>query len=352
MKSNFWNKMNIYRKSIRRRTNNLYISTDPPPVFADRNSYIFEVYDETSSDEEIKEICDFHNSEYYDLGKNRVKIDLDIQELKNYIDLGSQICLLRNKQNQIICMCLKIHLPTKMDTSLNINSIEYSEKYKSIVGDSLLLGVCTNYIAKSEYRKKGFGAALLQESINFFYNGGGLGALFVNYTSRSDNSVPLNYWTIPFCTKKDCYDVQKVNEKKSEETLNYYLSKVSNKKFYFSPSLDYWKKWISFFPTYVIYNKENKIESLCSCSISKTLVKNIKSNTCYLKLFVGEKDTLSTLFGQLGKDGYDNIYVRELGELTESVLLSLNAQRTGKKYINFYNMQMYVKPTDFFVPLF
>jgi len=365
--------MEIWRKDNERKRNSdknsLFISKERPILFTNKN----EEYDIKNSwldsfdKEYIEKISSFYDN--YSLGYNTTeKNKISIRYIENYLRLKAVILTL-NLDNKIIGSMVSFIIPIKIKTELNKNSIETT--FKSFIEDSLFFCCATFLNLDRKYRKKGLGMCLIQESLQTGYDHGCLASYFINTISRCSNSVQFFYWYFPLNLDKldscnfpypknyknlfiikEMKNIFRVNSYNIIDALKFYKKETEDKKIYFSPTLDYFKIWIEIFPTYIVVNEGN-ITGLFSFNIRNTYypMTNNEIFTGYLITCIGKQpETLvSSLF--IAKTLSDVLYLYEIGNLSASLLSSVNAQRSNKGFINFYNIKISLKSEDIYFTL-
>ena len=280
--------------------------------------------------------------------------------------------LLTIYKNEIIGSIISIFLPIHINTNLEKNIIQTSDRINKITNDAIFFPCASFLIVDDKYRGKGYGMSLIQESLLVNHEIGGLAAFFINNVSRCDNSIPLYTWYYPLnfhkldaCNfvypknYKHCFqitydkEIKKVDGNNIELTYKFYMNYLKNKTFYFSPSLEYWKKWITCFPTYLIF-KENQIIGLFSYNSILLKFPSCRDymNQGILLTCIGKQpDVLNASISQ-ARSMFDNLNIFEIGDINMSLLKSVFAQGSSKGYINFYNTRLKIKAEDFYTPIF
>ena len=141
-----------------------------------------------------------------------------------------------------------------------------------------------------------------------------------------------------------------INENNIEAALNFYFSHMSNKKFYFSPSLFYFKKWISLYPSYIVY-KENEIIGLFSYkketiwypSLNTKIINGSLLLCIGLDIEFVIKQCIST-----GKKYFDILKFFEIGDVSSKNLNNFFAQKSYLSYVNFFNITLFLNASDFY----
>ena len=255
-----------------------------------------------------------------------------------------------------------------IDKKINISQSERSISNKT--DNSFFFGCGSYLILDKNYRGNGLGMVLIQESLQILYDNGGLGSYFINTVSRCDNSIPLIKWIYPLNLDKldSCHFVYpnnyrnrfeigekseaiKVDEINIKEVYDFYIEYMKDKKVYFSPSLEYYRKWIKMYPTYIL--KDEKIEGLFSLRSNviwyPTLRTNI--NTGYCITCIGKNiDIVIKQVLYEAKKYFDVLIFYELGDVNSNNLNNIFAQKNHKAYINFFNTTFKLDKSEFYAP--
>ena len=369
MFSQYWNKMQILRKH-KSKNNQLFISTNKPPFFVKKDYTLKTSSKHQFTDEELKIISDFYRRKYR-VNKSTVTQNVTVSDLKKYLYLDCE--LLNIYKDEIIGSIISIYLPINIKTELEKNTIPNKDKIYKISKDAIIFPCTSFLITDDKYRGKGYGMSLIQESLQTGYELGVLGAFFINDVSRCDNSIPLYTWYYPFnfdkldaCNfvypkyYKHCFqvkyekEIKQVDENNYERAYDFYINYLKDKVFYFSPSLEYWKKWINCFPTYLIFDHKNEIIGLFSYDYN--LLKFLSYHDyihrgCLITCIGKQPEVLHASISQ-GRKMFDILNIFEIGDINMTLLKSVFAQGSSKGYINFYNTRLKIKAEDFYVPLF
>lgn len=377
--SKYWNNLNILRKH-RKDSGGLIISRDRPSVINQKNGEIFEVKEGSDRLEELlKEISDFYCRSFR-VGKNNNTNQVSIEDLQRFLHLDCEFLIIQmEEKTKVSGSIISIYVPVSISEYEYEYKMKVSKNFEKIKSENALMCACASFLILDEkYRGKGYGMRLIQESLQKFYDNGGLMAFFVNTISRCDNSIgfstwyyPLNFEKLEICKYSYPKDYKKyfleklemfknlkqkavlVDESNSEIAYNFYFSQVKESPFYFSPSYQYWQKWIKSFPTFLCYDATDVLGIFCFNS------RNIKYSYSNKELLVGM--TLfsigkhpETLMNTVAKanEMFDIVNFYELGQLNKKLLLTILAQRGQKRYINFYNTTLKLKADDFYCPIF
>jgi GNAT superfamily N-acetyltransferase len=367
-----WGKMEILKNKV--ESKDLFISQNRPSFFVNKDLYTVHTSSkEIFTDEFLEKLSNFYNT-HHRIERSNDTIEMSKENFKEYMNIDAEILTIY--KDKIIGSMISVLLPIKINTDLNQNiSIESSDRIKSIKNDDSLLFACASFlILEKKYRGKGFGMALIQESLQILHDIGGLGAFFVNKVSRCVNSVPLYSWYFPLNLEKldkhnfqyprdfkylfkleenKNYKIVKVNESNAKESLNFYLNHVKDKKMYFLPSLNYWKKWIISFPTYVLF-LNGEISGLFSFrnNIIRYPTNRMKISFAWLITCVGKQPETLKASLLISKKLFDMVKIFELGDLNSEIISSVNAQKSDKNYINFFNTQIFLKSNEIYFPIF
>jgi len=354
---------------------NLYISQERPAFFVNNSLYKTSTSSKKIfSDEDIKEISKFYCSNYK-IGKSNVTHKISINDLKRFLNLDCELLTIR--KDNLIGSMLSIYVPVTINLTIDKTKlIETSERFDNMKSHDSIMFACASYLILSrKYRGKGYGMALIQESLQVFYDYGGLTAYFINSVSRCINSIPLYSWIFPLNLSKldRCnfnypsnykslfnlknnltYTTVKINRENSLQALNFYHKFMKDKKLYFSPSKKYWLKWVKTFPTYMVFNNDEIIGLYCfNHEINYYPINKEELLVGSLLLCVGQQpQTLKNALLE-SKKYYDLVKIYETGDMNKKILNTVNAIKTEPNvFINFFNNQLFLKSSDIYIPLF
>ena len=383
--SKYWNKMEIMRQGKRFLKNEkekgndgeLFISQDRPAFFVNKDYYTVKTssnYD--FSDNERKSIADFYGNNYrIDRSNNTIMVSKN--DLDRFLNTRCELLTLHTDKliGSIVSLIIPLHINVPgIDNKILVDQGDRINFYKSDA--NVIVFACASFlILDSKMRGKGMGMALIQESLQILYDNGGLGAYFINKVSRCDNSLSLVSWYYPLnfdkldACKYDYsrdyksyfvnnlegvgLDVKKVVEENARIAYDFYFNSMKGKKFYFSPSYEYWLKWLESFPTYILLEKSEIVGLFCFNSDNiRYPLHRVELMTGKLIICIGKQpETLkSSLF--IAKSLYDMLTLYQVGDLNEKVLTSVFAQKSHKSYINFFNTRLLLSASDFHAPLF
>jgi len=373
--SNFWDKMKILKSSkkyIQKKENeNVFISLDKPCFFnvEDYNYIVKTSSKKRFSDEEILKLSIFYSNNFR-IGKSNDTIFIKREELEKILNIqGEILCLYISEV--LIGSIISFPLSVGLNTNRNINTNKTIYENIKCKNEDIIMPCSTYLLLDKKYRGKGLGIALIQESLQLFNEYGGLAAYFINKISRCDNSIPIINWIFPLnldkldsCkfnyprNYKNIFNINGkskailVNNSNIKDTYNFFIDYVSDKKMYFSPSLDFYSKWIILFPTYIIKDKE-EIIGLFSFHNKEIWYPslNTKINSCFVITCIGKniEQILSETVLKT-KEFYDVVTFYELGDLKSENLNKMFAQKSSISYVNFFNISLYLKPSDFYLP--
>ena len=365
----YWNNMNILRKKKKTDYNNLFISNKHPNFYIDKK---YNYKNENFSEDEIKEISNFYNNNYTVYGNSNIN-QVNVNDLKRYLNSSCEIVTIKNSSQIIGCM-ISFYLPMKINISINKNQIKESEIFDSYKSENSIIFACSSFLVLHyKYRGKGLGMSIIQKSLNIGHDKGCIGAYFVNSVSRCSNSIPLFAWNFiynfekidplnniyynyrkSFEIKEDSsLTIEKVGMENLKKSYQFYNSYCENKKFYFSPSYEYWDKWVNTFPTYIVF-ENNKIIGVFSFEnkcVYYTQTRNYL-NTGHLIICIGEQPKTLNSALIIGKNIFDYLVMYEIGDLNKNVLSNVNAQQIGKIFINFYNTTINLRSEELYIPIF
>ena len=168
------------------------------------------------------------------------------------------------------------------------------------------------------------------------------------------NNIYSNYYRKSFEIKEDNrLTIEKVCMENLKKSYQFYNSYCENKKFYFSPSYEYWDKWVNTFPTYIVF-ENNKIIGIFSFEnkwVYHTQTRNYLF-TGHLVTCIGEQPKTLNSALIIGKNIFDYLVMYEIGDLNKTILLNVNAQQIGKNFINFYNTTINLRSEELYIPIF
>ena len=146
--------------------------------------------------------------------------------MKAFMGIDSEIVIIRSKFNKILGTIISLTIPTRINivnknTNSNLitnsNKIVANERYRKLGYNDekdIVLG-CTTFLTVHEnYRKKGIGMALIQESLTIAYNIGILSAYFLNTVRRTEDAITINFWIYPI-------NIDKIKKNKIPLPLKY-----------------------------------------------------------------------------------------------------------------------------------
>lgn len=350
----------------------------------------------TSSKEDINltEISNFYNYNYR-LDKSVDTIQLSPIDLSRYLNIDCEILTIL-KEDKLIGSIISMVVPIKSNTKImvnkaNLSDTNISDRFKNKIGsDSTIMATTSFLILDRKYRGKGYGMALIQESLKILFDNGSSSAYFINSVSRCSNSIPLYTWYFPsnlvkldevkyiypknykslFTKDNNKNKIVKVDNTNAEKVLSAYLSLIKDKNIFFYPSLSHWKKWIESFPTYAVLDQSFQDQTFENNSSQDELTQNIigvfsfnsnnvKYPLCndsfllngYLLFSIGKQPETINGIIHMSKQLHDILILYEIGDLSSRLLSSVNAQKDGKRFINFFNTHTKFSSSQFYAPL-
>lgn len=384
--SQYWDKMLILKNNLGSESSkDLLISQEPPVFFAPKGPFTIHnlnFCEKNTNEKILDELSSFYCKNNVLASGNMTKVSKN--DLKKYMNAGlSEIVYLRNKiSKDVIGSILNVLLPIRLNMDINLDVlVAKTERYRQISSSDdprdVVFAVTTFLNNAKNWRGKGLGMVLIQKSLQLAYDAGVVCAYFLNTTPRCTNAVEIKCWTFPLNIPKlqtykisfnrryiDYYlgfssnDVQiNLADHKNKELHERYLSLVKDKKFALFPDWIYWKRWVENFNTYgVIKNKE----IIGVFSIIKYTVyvpacgKEIEyGNRLFCAAEKGyELDVCKALLVQAQKEKIDIILLQEIGDWTNEILTELHAQKSKvSDYLNFYNTQIKLEPSDIYAPM-
>jgi len=380
--SKYWNKMEILRQGKqflknqeeKEKNKDLFISQNKPAFFVNKDYYkvktsslyIFSV-------SELQQLSDFYCKNYR-IGKSNNTIMLYKNNIENLLNINCELLTIYEDKNligSIISIIVPLYINIKdINNTIRVEQSERSNFYKQNPKKNIIFACSSFLILGDKYRGKGLGMALIQESLQILYENGGLGAYFINTVSRCDNSIPLFSWYYPLNLQKldackfnypkdyktyfnleKIENIVKVDIKNSKQSYDFYFDYMKDKNIYFSPSYEYWQKWIESFPTYILFQNE-KIIGLFSFNSNYIRYSSNELNMGILLICIGEQPITLKSALYASKNLFDIITLYETGELTKKILKNVFAQNSHKSYINFFNTRIKITSAEFYCPLF
>lgn len=368
-KSLFWKKMKILTtinsKDI--NMNELYISDERPNFFANIDDY-----DKKNSynDKELQQLSDFYRYNFR-IGKSNNTIFIPKYELQKILDMKGEIITLY-KENNLIGSIISYEIPLSINVNINkkINDTIYDNiKYRQ---SDIVFGCTTCLILHKKYRGTGLGMALIQESLQVMHETGIKAAYFVNDVSRCANSITNINWYFPLNLEKldNCHFLYPrefrsrfqvkdnplsflVDNHNLKDSHNFYIEYIKEKPFYFSPSFEYYQKWVDRFRTYIVL-ENNNITGIFTFNHRSVWYPSLNAvlEIGYLITCIG--NNIDFVIQQVlleGKKTFDLIIFHELGDIKAENLDKIFAQRNYKTYINFFNTPILLKASDFYAPV-
>jgi hypothetical protein len=368
--SKYWNRINIFRED--NREDRLFLVEEKVTVFNEKDDCKFITI---NSGDDLQEISEFYCKNCRIL-KSPNTIQNSSQDLFRFLNVDAGLTIVK-KDEHIIGSIISFLIPISVFGFANKNI--HSERLNKIKTKNSFVFACTSYfILEDKFRRKGYGMALIQKNFHTFHDSGGLGSYFINKVSRSNNSISFNTWYFPtnvdnldickypypkdykvyFIEKLESFskiknDIFLVDYDNCKNAYDFCFQQLEKKKFYFSPSYEYWIKWIESFPTYISY-KNGNIVGIFSFNNEKIKYIYSKQNINLGKLLLCLGNQPNTLIDAIckGRQSYDLLNLYDLGDLTSKLLSSVFAQKAQKQYINFYNTSLKLAPSDFYAPIF
>ena len=211
--------------------------------------------------------------------------------------------------------------------------------------------------------------------LGFSYPDWSVPSEFVNNKVKYNTKIPKGY----IC--------ERVTDSKAQKALEFYISLVSNEdptsaknnnsgadatKFVFFPTLEFFKKWIQEYATFLVmrkYSEDGSQESKIPVGIF-----SLGSIYCRMQNGIDGKLALPLMFKSSLKDpkqkeysnkvmkcmiytandrDYDTLYMYSVGDMNSELLKSVNAIETStKSYFSLYNNSMTLTVNDLYIPLF
>ena len=340
--------------------NQIIISKEPPVPY-DKGSKNFTLFEgiTPSQYQEVSAFIEQHNC--MSTGNTTL---LPTTELERYLNMENISVLMRgNNQNKLMGTILSLVLPIKIE--------------KKIITHG-----CTTFLnVHPAIRGFGMCMALIRGLAGFGYKK----KVYCDYHmvafKLGDNSVKLNSWYRPINLNR-CKDLgflyHGCNDSRSsiknrlkytndlrgsmnfvkvgndEDQYKYYLETVKNKKFVFYPDIDLWKKWITSFPTYIIYNNSAKV-GIVSLNTTYCVIESTggTGKVCFPIICNGDMEYVLPVLNHIARiEKYDVVYFHQHGDVTQSALESINAIKTDTTlWFSLYNNSIDLDSSDIYAPL-
>jgi len=324
--------------------------------FSHRKDYIIKKSSDYQFNEiELNEISQFYAKKYR-VNKSNITQNVTLSDFKRYFNLGIELLAIYSMSNELFGVIISFYVPIFFSDNL-----KQSFPYTSFL------------VVDDKYRGKGFGMALIQESLKVLHTFKCDGAYFVNNVPRGKNSIKMFTWFYPFNFSKirssgflypagyeNNFQIKYEDriEKATKDNngyqfyIDYLVSKNLNElnNIYFSPSIIYWEKWIEVFHTYLVYQNE-KIIGLFSIDTNILYGRNYL-NQANLLICIGQQPETINASITMTRKNFDVLIMHELGDLTYNLLKSIFAQGLYSNYINFYNTDLKLTSKDFYMPIF
>lgn len=375
--SRFWINMNLLRKTVagkekKKEKNSLFLSNEAPDI-VDKKDLIVK----NNLENNLSKLAEFYNY-YYMISKTNFRIKISEEELSKYWNnLRTEIVCLYDKDSligSIISFAIPIQIISPLSLcNKDINETSFAKETKCKETDHFM--ACTSYlILHNKHRGKGLGILMIQESLKVLHSLGGKAAYFINRVTRGDNSISLPVWYYPINIQKlrNCgYPYPKlytfslssspditVSECSpytdiSKLAFDYYTDYIKDKSFAFSPSYEYFNKWLSTFQSFLIFSKLENILGFFSIMVRPCYYPNHKEtiNQGYVIMNVGTSNIKEIVSICREKKICDIINFYEIGDIKFNDLKEAFCQGAGNLYVNFYNLNLHVDTNNFYAPI-
>lgn len=362
------------------------ISKEEPVEYKGNKKITFDLIDlinDTDKNRIRDEVSEFY-SNYNRMSTGNTTL-LPRSELDRYLSLDNVSILMRSsKSNHLIGSIISLEIPV-------INKSSDGKKRE------LITHGCTTFLTvHPSIRNHGMCMALIRRLIGEGFKRG----VYCDYHTVSfklgDNSIPLRSWYRPLNLSRsielgfyfpDCWnqgmktrnrlryktklpshlDYIGVSEHQVDLSLNLYRSLSEGKRFLFYPDRAGWKKWVKAFPTYIIRRNSIPVGIVslntvyCVIGSSKPEESSEKESSESSEkgklvtpvVCLGDMKSVIPVLIHLGhKEGYDVLYLYEYGDVTEEILLSVNAIRTDNiNWFSLYNNKIELTKEDISVPI-
>lgn len=360
--SKYWSKMLIADNTSENQNNNNYIISKENPGFDNviNGKNVKLSYD--IEENEYDEVCDFYKK-YNVMVSGNVTL-MPKSGLKRYLSFDNISILMRNSNGKLMGVIISIIVPILIDNRI-INH-----------------GCTTFLVIHPSIRKYGMCMILIQALAQKGYEMGIYCSYQTTHIKIGSNNVPIvsyfkpinlnrsvelgffypdffdprqktrnRLWYNPKLPKKSKF--VKIDIKNLGKSLQYYRESIDNKKFCFCPDKFIWEKWISNFPTYLIYN-DNRISGIVSFNTIHCFMKESKKEG---KLGVpiicnGKMNLMNPVLYHIAyKEGYDVLYGYNIGDLSSEMEKYHWIKTDNPVNFSLYNNSINLTKDDISVPI-
>ena len=369
------------------------ISLESPPKYESQRNIILK---RGINKEEYDEVYEFLRDQNVMSSGNITLFPKD--EIARFIRMDSLAILMRGgNNNSLIGTIFSMMFPIRC----TIDSKEHKEH-------KIITHGCTSFLnVHSKLRKHGMCMALIRELTQYAFEK----QIYCSYSLTSfplseksfeisawfrplnlPRSIGLGFsypdWSVPseFVNNKVKYNTkipkgyicERVTEGKAQKALEFYISLVNESnnnsgadatKFVFFPTLEFFKKWIQEYATFLVmrkYSEDGSQESKIPVGIF-----SLGSIYCRMQNGIDGKLALPLIFKSSSEQSeysnkvmkcmiytandrdYDTLYMYSVGDMNNELLKSVNAIETStKSYFSLYNNSMTLTANDLCIPLF
>lgn len=352
--SKYWSEMFISNEN---NNESSYIISTEPPIKYDGNNIIISHNIKESEYDEVVQFCRDHNK--MSTGNTTL---LSRSSLEKYLSFDNISIIIRSQNGKLIGVILSIIFPIKVGNT-NKN------------GDEIIKHGCTTFLnVHSSVRNHGLCMALIRELTMEGYKR----QIYCDYHTipfqLGTNSIKLYSYYRPINLKRcteigfvypDCYDMRKNTanrikysnklipgfefKKANENSLEFYLETIENKKFAYYPDKEQWNHFIKCFLTYEIFNNGKKV-GIVSINTISCLINTIKQEAKVAMPIIisGNISTILKTLPYILKDNYDVLYLYDIFGLA---LKELNYIKTDNEiWFSLYNNRINLNASDLSVP--
>jgi hypothetical protein len=347
--------------------NDFIISRDIPIKYNDNKNIKIKI---GLNPDEYSEVCDFIKENNKMSSGNTTLLNPD--ELENLMTLDNIIITIRSQgKNKLIGTIISINLPI---TNKEDNNNE------------IVIHGCTTYL---NVHKMLQGHGLCMSLIRSLTQEGYKNGIYCSYHTvpfkLGDNSIPIKSWYRPINLKrsielgflfpgyntdrnirrnrlkyrtdlpKGCKYIKIDNTNASDINISYnlYYDLVKDKRFYFSPDKALWEKWVSIYPTYMIYHNNDMVGIVTIYTIHCIIEKTKEEDKIAIPIIcLGNMDiVLPTLIHIVKTLEYPVLYFYQTGDVKQNNMNDINGIKSdGITWFSLYNNRIQLKPDEISVP--
>lgn len=354
--SQYWKDMFISNDNNNNNKNNIIISKNTPVSYPKgKNITIVNGINEENYDE-VRSFINQHNC--MSTGNSTL---ISKNKLMTYMRFDNISLIMRsNNNNKIIGTLISLILPIK-------------------INDDIINHGCTTYLnVHTMLRGHGLCMSMIRGSIEFGFKRN----IYCDYHTvpfkLGDNSFPISSWYRPLNLKQAVklgfiypdYDnprKNKTNKLKyrtslpknhsyfqlipTENHYQTYIKLLADKKFVFYPDIELWKKWITHFPTFIIY-KQQQIVGIVSLNKIECQLQDKIATIANPIICLGDmKSVLPVLIHLTHKLEYEIIYFHQYGDIKLEDMERMHCVKTNADvWFSLYNNRIKLNANDIATP--